>query len=66
MRNGVEQVRLHSIWLHFLFRLRRLENYGVLKAHQYDPMTYMIHLEPSGFREIKVRLVHCLINTYFR
>ncbi|KAI6190783.1 Methyltransferase type 11 domain containing protein [Aphelenchoides bicaudatus] len=37
-----------------LNRLRRLEKLGVLAEHQYDPLRYVLHLEPAGFQDVKI------------
>ncbi|KAI6217939.1 Methyltransferase [Aphelenchoides fujianensis] len=37
-----------------LKRLKRLEKYGVLNGGQFDPLRYMVPLEPSGFRNVKI------------
>lgn len=37
-----------------IFRLKKMEDFGILEPNQSDPMNYMVHLEPSGFKNVKV------------
>jgi len=37
-----------------LSRLRRLEKYDIVRSEQFDPMRYLMHLEPLRFVDVKL------------
>ncbi|KAI6197637.1 hypothetical protein M3Y94_01248500 [Aphelenchoides besseyi] len=41
-----------------LNRLKQLEKYGIVTFQQFDPMRYMVNLEPTGFRNVKIEYEH--------
>jgi hypothetical protein len=51
---------LFSLLVCFVFRLKRFERFGILNSRQYDPMEYMMYLEPAGFENVKVGFLNIL------